>query len=79
MNLFVGVLIGALITLVLIGRPIKIEILQKTEQHDMLNVPEMNEVLKKTDAAEDQTYAEMGEALSAINEIMTGGGSRGKE
>lgn len=81
MSLFLGCIIGVIVTLMLTDKPIKIEITNKIEQHEMYPVPAMSEVLKKKSTEEDEAYEEMGigEVLNTINNIMMGGDNSDKE
>ena len=39
----------------------------------------MSEIMNKADTQEDQAYADMGTFIDEINNIMTGGATRGEE
>lgn len=79
MDTILGIILGVVLTLIIKDKPLRIEITHKQNEKVMEKVPDMSEIMNKSDAQEDQAYADMGTFIDEINHIMTGGGTRGEE
>jgi len=79
MDTILGIILGVVLTLIIKDKPLRIEITHKQKEKVVEKVPDMSEIMNKADTQEDQAYADMGTFIDEINNIMTGGGTRGEE
>lgn len=79
MDTILGIILGVVLTLIIKDKPLRIEITHKQKEKVVEKVPDMSEIMNKADTQEDQAYADMGTFIDEINNIMTGGATRGEE
>jgi hypothetical protein len=79
MDTILGIILGVVLTLIIKDKPLRIEITHKQKEKNAEKVPDMSEIMNKADTQEDQAYADMGTFIDEINNIMTGGATRGEE
>lgn len=81
MEVLAGVIIGIIVTISYLKKPITININKTIEEIKPPVVPmaTMEESLNKTDPKEDKVYEEdMTSMLEEVNKMMLGGGTSGK-